>query len=80
MEFHLWFVEKISISMENIKPGTARQAGQRLICRASKKSIQSNLRMWSPLLRDHLFQAATISGSLEPKYSANEPVLRGHLS
>ena len=42
--------------------------------------LQSNLLMWSPLLRDHLSSAATFSGSLEPKCSANEPVLRGHLS
>ena len=42
--------------------------------------IQSNLRMWSPPLRDHLSLAATFRGSLEPKYSSTEPVLRGHLS
>ena len=33
-----------------------------------------------PVLRDHLSKAATFSESLEPKYSVNEPVLRGHLS
>ena len=42
--------------------------------------VQSNLRMWSPLFRGYLSQIATFSGSLEPKYSANEPVLRDHLS
>ena len=47
-----------------------------------KKNIQipSNLLMWPPVLRDHLSKVATFSGSLEPKYSVNEPVLRGHLS
>ena len=43
-------------------------------------TVQSNLLMWSPQLRDHLPEAATFSMSLDPKYSANEPVLRGHLS
>ena len=43
-------------------------------------SLQSNLLMWSPLLRDRLSYVVTFSGSLKPKYSANEPVLRGHLS
>ena len=42
--------------------------------------LQSNQLMWLPLLRDHLSKAATFSGSLEPKISASEPVLRGHLS
>ena len=42
--------------------------------------VQSNLLMWSPLLRDHLSLAATLFGSLNAKYSANEPVSRGHLS
>ena len=42
--------------------------------------IQSNLLMLSPLLREHLSYAATFTGSIEPKYSVNEPVLRGHLS
>ena len=36
--------------------------------------------MWSPLLRDHLSLAATLFGSVNAKYSANKPVLRGHLS
>ena len=42
--------------------------------------IQSNLLMWSPLLRGYLSLAATFSWFLEPKCSVNEPVLRGHLS
>ena len=42
--------------------------------------VQSNLLVWSPLLRDLLLKEATFSGSLGPKYNANEPVLRGHLS
>lgn len=36
--------------------------------------------MLSPLLRGHLPSAATFFGSLEPKYSENEPTLSGHLS
>ena len=42
--------------------------------------LQSNLLMWSPLLRDHLSKPATFSGSLESKNRANEPVLRDYLS
>ena len=32
------------------------------------------LLMWSPLLRDQLFKEAFIFGSLEPRYSVNEPI------
>ena len=49
-------------------------------CDIRNPRLQSNLLMWPPVLRDHLSQAATFSGSLEPKYSVNEAVLRGHLS
>ena len=38
--------------------------------------VQSDLLMWSPLLRGHLPLAATFSRSLELKYCANERVLR----
>ena len=38
-----------------------------------------------PVLRGHCIKGSPVlsshfSGSLEPKYNANEPVLRGHLS
>ena len=51
-----------------------------ILLKQSFLDIESNLLMWSSLLRDHLSKAATFSGFLVPKYSANEPVLRGHLS
>ena len=36
--------------------------------------------MWLPLLKEHLPLAAFFSRVLGPKYSANEPELRGNLS
>ena len=38
--------------------------------------MQSHLSIQSTLLRDHLSIVATITGTLEPNYSENEPVLR----
>ena len=47
---------------------------EKRLCASLKIQVQSNLLMRSPLLRDHLSNAASFSGFHEPKYSANEPV------
>ena len=47
---------------------------------AIRLKVQSNLSKGVTVLRGHLSLAATFFGSRKPKYNANEPVLRGHLS